>query len=297
MPYVSLSAVNTAPESAVDHAFLHAKKYQRYELCLSFVQKLIGDFHPAIYSQETENLFHSLGQVACCIDTHLDALSLSQKEELLLAFPAFFDQLPKGNETAFSWHLSSLCLHLGTSLYPPAASKTLYAFYEYCREKDLLNALKSFSLTVIQAGVDKANARDASAILASLHQEGSAAIEFLFRLLEKLTGLNRHDRAYARLKTYLTRLESMLNIADDLGDHRKDRMNGTIQVQPNARFFYTLGKKLLFTFFATLFTQPLRFPKHFLIFTWRYIGSEMGKSVNCTHARFPLPAGSERETA
>lgn len=272
-----------------------ADKLRRYELCLAFVQNIISDFVPAVALPEAKPLFQSLGHIACCIDSHLDALDINQKEALLHEFPQFFQQLPANDsEEAFTWHLSALCIKLNTSLYPPSAAHMLYSFYNYCRKKDLLPELLAFSLSVIRSGIQKSKAETPTAILQCLQDEGQAAIHFLLILLQQESLINPNLPRFHALRAYLSRLERMLNIADDLSDHRKDKQKGTISLNTGPSYFLVLGKRLLQTFAMTIWTQPIKFPKHFIFFTWRYLGSEVGKSVNCTHAR--LPEGPERKT-
>lgn len=272
-----------------------ANKIRRYELCLSFVQSIIGDFFPAVDKPEAKPLFHTLGHIACCIDSHLDALDTRQKETLLQEFPVFFQQLSDNDkEEAFTWQLSALCIKLNTSLYPPSAAHMLFSFYDYCRKKELLPELLSFSLSVIRSGIRKSTANTPAMVLESLQEEGQAAIRFLLLLLQKENLVDPLAPRHPALLAYLSRLERMLNIADDISDHRKDKRKGTISLPTGPAYFFTLGKRLLQTFAQTIWTQPLKFPKHFILFTGRYLGSEVGKSVNCTHAR--LPEGPERKT-
>lgn len=294
MPSVSLYT-GTSVDVSTSFTLVDASKHRRYELCLSFAQTMIGDFFPSVNQPSAQSLFSTLGHIACCIDSHLDALDLDQKEKLLAEFPDFFKQLPENDqEEAFTWHLSALCIKIGTALYPPSAASMLFRFYAYCRNHDLLEPLLGFSLAVIRSGIHKSKAQTPQAILDCLHEEGKAAIEFLLLLLTKEKLIDPSSPRYIPLQSYLSRLECMLNIADDLSDHQKDKKRGTINLPINLSYFGVLGKRLLHTFALTIWTQPLLFPKHFLFFTGRYLSSEVGKSVNCTHAR--LPEGLERKT-
>ncbi|MBL7752636.1 MAG: hypothetical protein JNN29_14740 [Chitinophagaceae bacterium] len=295
MPSVSLYTGTSVDSTTAADTLVDTSKHRRYELCLSFAQTMIGDFFPTVNQPATHSLFSTLGHIACCIDSHLDALDLDQKEKLLSEFPVFFDQLPENDqEEAFTWHLSALCIKIGTALYPPSAASMLFRFYSYCRKNNLLDPLLAFSLAVIRSGIDKSKAQTPQAILNCLHEEGKAAIRFLLLLLAKENLIDPASPRYLPLQTYLSRLECMLNIADDLSDHRKDKKRGTISLPINLSYFRVLGKRLLHTFVLTIWSQPLLFPKHFIFFTGRYLSSEVGKSVNCTHAR--LPEGLERKT-
>lgn len=294
MPSVSLYS-GTSVEISAPFTLVDTSKHRRYELCLSFAQTMIGDFFPTVNHPSAHSLFSNLGHIACCIDSHLDALDLEQKEKLLAEFPVFFEQLPENDqEEAFTWHLSALCIKIGTALYPPSAATMLFRFYTYCRNNNLLEPLLGFSLAVIRSGIHKSKAQTPRAILDCLHEEGKAAIEFLLLLLTKEKLIVPSSPRYIPLQSYLSRLECMLNIADDLSDHRKDKKRGTISLPINLSYFGVLGKRLLHTFALTIWSQPLLFPKHFIFFTGRYLSSEVGKSVNCTHAR--LPEGLERKT-
>lgn len=276
MPVLSIYKNTDFTEEGSLYSLIDGNKYRRYELCLGFVQTIIGDYFPAAKNDETKELFFTLGTIACCIDTHLDDLDTDQKETLLIEFPAFFDALEDaGSEEAFAYHLSALCTRLGTSLYPPSAASLLYEFYAYCQQKNMLKKLKDFSLAVICSGIDKSRASSAKEILACLAMEGGAAIHFLLQLLQTEKVIDTDGKKLISLTKYLQRLERMLNIADDLADGRKDKKRGTITLHTNAGFYFVMGSRLFKTFFITLANNNIRFLRHFTQFTGRYIFSEL----------------------
>jgi hypothetical protein len=272
MPFIALQSPYLTPAQPTRYSVVDEIKYRRYNLCLLHVQTIIADFFPAAGSSRLKHLFHTLGNVACCIDTHLDDLDISQKEKLLREFPDFFDSLPEnGNEDLFSMHLSSLCRSLGTVLYPPEAAYMLSRFYRYCSELGVLAELKEFSIAVIKAGVKKSQARSGKEILHCLAMEGSAAIHFLLLVLQKERVVVCRDKKFYRLQRYLHRLERMLNIADDIGDSRKDKAKGLIELNIGFTYYFFLCSRLLKTFSATLLFHHFLFLRHFALFTRRYL--------------------------
>ena len=276
MPVLSIYKNTDFAEERSPYSLIDGNKYRRYELCLGFVQTIIGDYFPAAENEGTRELFYTLGTIACCIDTHLDDLDTGQKEILLTEFPGFFDALEQvKSEEAFAYHLSALCTRLGTSLYPPSAASLLYGFYVYCRQRNMLKQLKEFSLAVICSGIDKSRASSAKEILACLAMEGGAAIHFLLQLLQAEKVIDTDGKKLLSLTKYLQRLERMLNIADDLADGRKDKKRGTITLPTNAGFYFVMGSRLFKTFFVTLAKNNLRFLRHFTQFTGRDIFSEL----------------------
>ncbi|MBI1341642.1 MAG: hypothetical protein GC171_01775 [Terrimonas sp.] len=271
---------NAVTEALPVFTLINEDKYRRYALCLGFVQTIISDFFPAASSEELRPLFRRLGNIACCIDTHLDDLDASQKEILLQEFPSFFDALPvDGTETSFFYHLSALCNRLGTSLYPPSAASMLFGFYQYCAQQGILGDLRKFSLAVICSGYEKCKANNAEAILECLQMEGHAAISFLLTLLQTENLVNENDPQYPSLKNYLHRLECMLNIADDLGDSQKDRQKGTISLVTGFGYYYLLTARLIKTFGITIARNHFLFIRHFFLFSRRYLLSEIRKEI------------------
>lgn len=253
---------------------INKKKAQRYMLCLEMAGTVIRDFFPGKQAAAT-SLFQTLGQVACCIDNHLDDLNFQQKEKLLELFPVFFDSLgEQANEIIFGDRLWQLCDQLDTSLYPPSLCTDLYQFYCFCKKHELIEELKIFSIIVIESAISKSKAQTGSEILQSLAMEGNAAVSFLLQLSEK-EGCIKNDRKSKKLKNYLGRLEKMLNIADDLSDFKKDKAKGTITLKTSSSYYFTLSGKLLKTFFSTIFNYHFLFLKHFFVFTGRYIRSEL----------------------
>jgi hypothetical protein len=253
---------------------VNEKKIRRYTLCLEMVQKVLLDFFPA--KQPDTRLFQQLGEVACCIDTHLDDLDITQKKMLSDLFPSFFDSLGKNpDQYFFTERLQELCNKLGTTLYPPSWSATLFKFYTLCARYNLVSELKSFSVDIIQAAVLKSMAKNTKAVLKSLKQEGTASITFLLQLLQKEGLLQFEKNSSRKLSNYLGRLEKMLNIADDLCDSKKDKSKGTISVETGAFYHMALGSTLLKTFSTTVIKYPFLFLKHFAVFTYRYLRSEL----------------------
>lgn len=250
-------------------------KARRYVLCLEMAETVLQDFFPNKQSAASP-LFQTLGQVACCIDNHLDDLSVEQKETLADLLPAFFDSMSKREDKAvFSDLLWELCHQLNTSLYPPSLCTDLFQFYIFCAKHDLLPELKNFSMAVIESAILKSKAKNADEILKSLGQEGNAAVSFLLQLLQKENRLQHEHKKFKRLKNYLGRLEKMLNIADDLSDYKKDKAKGTITLTAGNSYYFALSARLLKTFFSTSFKYRFLFLKHFVVFTRRYVRSEI----------------------
>ena len=251
------------------------KKVRRYILCLEMVEKILIDFSPS--KKPAFALFQQLGEVACCIDTHLDNLDLKQKERLFYLFPPFFDSLGKSpDERFFNERLQELCNQLETTLYPPSWSATLFRFYRLCADHNLVAELRSFSINVIDAAVLKSRATTAKEMLASLKLEGSSSIFFLLQLLQKESLIEIGKNKCRKLSNYLGCLEKMLNIADDLCDYKKDRSKGTINIKANTTVHHlTFGGMLLKTFVTTTIRYNLLFFKHFAVFTYSYLRSEL----------------------
>lgn len=265
-----------APERLPLYFSINHKKTQRYILCLQMVGTIVKDFLPE--QQLPATLFENLGKVACCIDNHLDDLDIDQKKKLLELFPAFFSSLATletGND--FSEALWKLCDQLDTSLYPPSLCSDLFEFYCFCREQNLLDELQTFSTLVIQSAVSKTAAKNGNEILQSLALEGNAAVSFLIQLLQKKAMAD--SKVFGRLKNYLSRLEKMLNIADDLSDYKKDKLKKLVMVQADSKYYLPLSGKLLKTFFSTTLHFHFLFGKHFIQFTLRYLRSEFSTTV------------------
>jgi len=267
--------VIAATQPPVYFAINH-KKTQRYILCLQMVGSIVKDFLPA--QKLPASLFETLGKVACCIDNHLDDLSIEQKKRLLELFPSFFTSLVNlEKENDFSKALWKLCDQLGTSLYPPSLCTDLYQFYCFCKKENLVDELQTFSVHVIQSAITKSAAKNGNEILQSLALEGNAAVSFLIQLLQKQTTADA--RVFMRLKSYLGRLEKMLNIADDLSDYKKDKLNKLVAVTGGSSYYLPLSGKLLKTFFSTTLRYHFLFGKHFIQFTVRYLRSEFSTTV------------------
>ncbi|MEI9943723.1 MAG: hypothetical protein WDN26_05825 [Chitinophagaceae bacterium] len=256
---------------------INQKKARRYILCLEMVETVLQDFFPQKkIDNTTRPLFQTLGQVACCIDNHLDDLALDQKEYLQEIFPVFFYSLSNAqDEAAFSDRIWELCHQVGTSLYPPSLCTDLFQFYSFCTKHNLVQELKTFSIGVIQSAITKAKAKDAKEILESLALEGNAAVTFLLQLLQKENRIHASDKKFYKLKKYLSQLEKMLNIADDLSDYKKDKSKGTITLHAKSGYYFSLSSRLLKIFFSTSITFHFIFLKHFFLFTRRYILSEI----------------------
>lgn len=268
----SLGYTLVQPVAAAPQVFtpLNLGRIRNYELCLHFVQHIISGYFPAAGAREHEHLFHTLGQVACCIDTHLDDLNLEQKKLLLEKFPVYFDTLP-ADESVFHLRLKEICSQLHTFIYPPSAAIMLYRFHRYCAERNLLDELKAFSLQVIRSSVQKAEARGGKEVLHCLALEGEAAIRFLLLLLQKEGVIPASGIKKGKLNCYLQRLERMLNIADDLADCRHDREKGVIRVNTGLAYHFTLVTRLLQTFALTIFRHHVFFFMHFFRFTHRWL--------------------------
>jgi hypothetical protein len=273
MPSITFS-FNQPSAAPVPQAFtpVNVTRLRNYELCLCFVQRIIGSYFPAARSKELQPLFHTLGQVACCIDTHLDDLNQLQKKQLLELFPAYFDAL-SDKEDIFYKQLHELCSKLNTSIYPPSSAKMLYQFFCYCKEKGLQDELKQFSLAVIRSGVQKAGAASGKEVMQCLAMEGEASIRFLLLLLQSEKALPVNDIEIKNLKSYLRKLERMLNIADDIADSRRDRQRGIIKLNTGWNYHFSLISRLLQTFFSTLSHHHVFFVRHFVLFTRSWIAS------------------------
>jgi len=249
-------------------------KVKRYTLCLEMVGTILNDL--SINKRaDTASLFHTLGQIAYCVDSHLDDLSLEQKEKLFVLFPGFFDTLSKqAGEKEFNNVLRDLCDQLNTSLYPPSLCIDLFRFYDLCKKHDLLQALKTFSITVVEAAILKCRAKNANEILKSLELEGNAAVSFLLKLLQKENLVHHSQKNFKKTRAYLSCLEKMLNVADDLYDHKKDAAKGIITLKTGISYYFILSRQLLKLFFTATFRYNFLFFRHFIVFTHRYIRSE-----------------------
>ena len=273
MPSIAVS-FNQPSASAIPQVFtpVNVARLRNYEVCLCFVQRIIASYFPAAHAKELQPLFHTLGQVACCIDTHLDDLNLQQKQQLIERFPAFCDALSV-DEGIFYKQLQSLCGDLHTSIYPPSSAKMLYQFFCYCKEKGLHDELKQFSMAVIRSSVLKAEAKSGREVMQCLTMEGEASIRFLLLLLRAEQVLPSSGKQIVALQAYLSKLERMLNIADDITDSRKDRQRGIISLNTGWGYHLSLVSRLMQTFLSTLFQHHVFFIRHFLLFTRRWIAS------------------------
>lgn len=244
------------------------KKPRRYVLCLEMTQTILNDFFPL--AQNKSYLFQQLGEIAYCIDTHLDDLDINQKEKLLQLFPAFFDTLGSSpDETSFREKINLLCYQLGTGLHPGPCISLLYPFYIYCMDQGLGSELKNFSMTVIRSAILKSTTGKAADVLKSIKEEGSACVHFLLLLLEKEKLVYPGNRKFISLKGYLQRLETMLNIADAIYDYKKDKKNGVLGSDVGKKLHYILSVSFSKAFLNTIFKNHFFFLKHFVVFSGR----------------------------
>jgi hypothetical protein len=128
-------------------------------------------------------------------------------------------------------------------------------------------------LAVIRSGVQKAGAASGKEVMQCLAMEGEASIRFLLLLLQSEKALPVNDIEIKNLKSYLRKLERMLNIADDIADSRRDRQRGIIKLNTGWNYHFSLISRLLQTFFSTLSHHHVFFVRHFVLFARSWIAS------------------------
>lgn len=256
-------------EAGVDSA-----KHQRYNLCLHFIKGIIRDLDAL--KDDNDPVFDQLGHIACCIDTYVDELNHQIKYELQDSFQPFFDSLATVNDLQ---QFQIKCLeYRSKTLFlaeQPCSYAALYEFFSLCRELDLLEELRSFSMEIIDSSIKKQEAVKVQDLLNSVRDEGLSAVNFLVLFLQRKGVI--YAESSSELMNYFSKIERVLNIADEILDCRSDKRKGIIQLPLNIKYFSVMFWQLNKAIFSALIHSPIHFIAHCSNFTFKAVKLELNK--------------------
>lgn len=270
----SSNAISVESSFDLQEVGIDSSKHKRYKLCLNFIKQIIKDFNAL--EEDNDPVFDQLGHIACCIDTYVDELNYQIKYDLQNSFSPFFDSL-KAVESFQEFQMRCLDYRAKTLFLAdqPCSYSALYDFFELCRELELLDHLKSFSLKIIHSSIQKQEAKDVNTLISSVEEEGRSAVNFLMLLLKRKGVITRESST--DLRNYFIRIERVLNIADEVLDSRSDKQKGIIRLRLNLRYYGTMLIQLTRGIGNAFLNHPLMFGKHCTIFTFKAIKLEWNK--------------------
>lgn len=246
---------------AMDH------RKAKYIACLHMVNQILTE---RLDVQPNIRHFTLFGSVASYIDHELDLLSYDEKVQFRHRYPILFEQLWAAEERLeFSIAIQKSISDFDIAWHYGQALDDIYALVQMSREYGLKEALHEFGSQIIDAAIVKHRCHDTACVVSTLESEGRAAVSFLSTYLNTL--YPEQEKNIEQTVLYLSDLEQLLNLADDVFDARNDKVKGIISSDMEATYPIKLAIHFMAHVVRVWSRNPLSFIRHGIQFTLRYI--------------------------